>query len=98
MPPVAIAPSGTIATTTPTYSWYPSTRASSYNLLVQDATGAVVSESHTASELGCGSGTGTCSWTPATPLVPGTLYDWFVNATNGWGTSAWSTDTSVTAQ
>ncbi|RZL47658.1 MAG: TetR/AcrR family transcriptional regulator, partial [Pedobacter sp.] len=41
-----------------------------------------------AVELGCASGTGTCSVTPATPLNVGTTYNWNVKANNSVGFSA----------
>jgi hypothetical protein len=41
-----------------------------------------------ATELGCASGAGTCSVTPATPLNVGTSYNWNVKANNSVGFSA----------
>jgi hypothetical protein len=88
--PTLIAPSGTITTQTPAYSWNASPGATSYYLLVQNTQGVAVGLSLQASSLGCGAGTGTCSVTPATALVNNTSYVWFVNATNANGTGAWS--------
>ncbi len=94
--PTLVLPSGTIATTTPTYIWNASSGATSYYLLAQNTGGVAVSESHTASEVGCASGSGTCSWTPSSALQNGSTYNWFVNASNAQGTSAWSAGNSIT--
>jgi hypothetical protein len=95
--PTLVSPSGTVATTTPTYKWNASAGSTWYYLLVENASGAsVVAESHTVSDLGCAAGTGTCSWTPTTALTNGSSYTWFVYAANASGTSAWSTGDSIT--
>jgi hypothetical protein len=67
-------------------------------LLVQNTAGVAVGESHTAAELGCGAGTGTCSWTPSTALTHSTAYGWFVNATNSLGAGSWSNGNAITTQ
>jgi hypothetical protein len=96
-PPTLVSPSGTLATVTPTYTWNASAGATSYTLLVQNTAGVRVNEVHTATEAGCGSGTGTCSITSTTPLAFGATYNWFVNAKNSVGTSAWSAPLTITA-
>ena len=88
--PTTISPSGTMTTSTPTYTWNAVSGASSYWLLVRHLNGEVVNQSYTAAQAGCASGTGICSLTPAAPLTAGIQYGWFVNASNGLGTSAWS--------
>jgi len=96
-PPTLVSPSGTLTTVTPTYTWNASAGATSYTLLVQNTSGVRVNEVHTATEAGCASGTGTCSITSTTSLAFGTTYNWFVNAINGIGTSAWSSPLGITA-
>ena len=93
--PMTIAPSGTITTTTPTYSWNASAGATSYYLLVQNTAGVAISQTYSAASVGCSAGTGTCSITPSTMLASGSAYNWFVNAGNSAGTSAWSAVTSI---
>jgi hypothetical protein len=92
--PASVSPAGTVATTTPTYTWNASSGASSYYLVAQNTSGAAVSMSVSASAAGCASG-GTCSVTPSTPLANGVAYNWFVNASSTAGTSAWSAGKSI---
>ena len=94
--PVPLSPMGTVTTATPAYTWNASTGATSYYLLVQNTSGVAVSTSVTATAAGCGAGTGTCSITPSTSLSNGATYNWFVNASNSFGTSAWSAATAIT--
>ena len=93
--PVTVSPSGTITTATPTYTWNASAGATSYYLLAQNTAGVAVSTSVTATAAGCGAGNGTCSVTPSAALPGGATYNWFVNATNSAGTSAWSAATTI---
>ncbi len=94
--PVTVGPSGTLATTTPTYTWSASTGATSYYLLVQNTSGVAVGMSVSAASAGCASG-GTCTSTPSTALAARTSYNWFVNASNSFGTSAWSAGKAITS-
>ena len=95
--PVTISPTGTLATTTPTYTWNASTGATSYYFLVQNTAGVLIGTSLTASAVGCGAGTGMCTYTPSTALAAHATYNWFVNATNSLGTSPWSAARTITA-
>jgi hypothetical protein len=95
--PVTISPGGTLATRTPTYTWNASAGATSYYFLVQNTAGVLIGTSITASSVGCGAGTGTCTYTPGTSLAAGATYNWFVNATNSLGTSPWSGARTITA-
>jgi hypothetical protein len=89
--PTLISPSGTIYTTNPTYSWNASAGATYYLLWVDDAvTNGKIQNWYTPAEAGCPSGTGTCSVTPATPLVGGSAV-WAVWAENSVGGN-WSAD------
>jgi len=92
--PTLVSPTGTVATTTPTYMWNASPGATRYYLLVQNTHGVAVSLSVTATAAGCATGS-TCSYTPGTPLAPATTYSWFVNASNSLGTSAWSAGKTI---
>ncbi len=88
--PTLITPTGTITTQQPTYSWNASAGAASYLLWVGNGSGAVTNQVYTATALGCGSGTGICSVTPAATLGNGTSYGWAVAANNNAGNSPWS--------
>ena len=66
-----VSPSGTITTTTPTYTWNAVSNSTWYQLWVNDSTGNKIKDWYTASETGCGSGTGTCSVTPSKALANG---------------------------
>jgi hypothetical protein len=93
--PSLVSPSGTIATTTPTYTWNASAGATSYQVLVQNTQGVAVNVTVSATAAGCGSGTGTCSTTPSTALAAHTAYSWFVKAANSQGVSDWSAGLSI---
>src|SRR6059036_4280981 len=62
-PPAAtlVAPSGSIATKTPTFSWNAVALATQYLLWVDDSSGGRVRATYTAAQVGCESGLGTCS-------------------------------------
>ena len=94
--PATTSPNGTLATATPTYTWNASPGAASYYLLVQNTAGVAVGASIPASSAGCTNG-GTCSYTPSTALAARTAYNWFVNASNSFGTSAWSAARGIIA-
>jgi hypothetical protein len=79
------SPSGTISDTTPTYTWSAVSTATWYYLWVNGPGGsAVLRRWYTASQAGCGGGTGTCAVTPGTVLGPGTHTFW-VQTFNGAG-------------
>ncbi len=84
-PPTLIAPTDTIDTATPTYSWSAVTGASRY-LLAVDAPGAgSVSQTEYAASAVCAGST--CSVTPSSLALPEKSYEWRVSAGNkvGWG-------------
>ena len=83
-----ISPSGSISDTTPTYEWNAVSDVSWYLLWVNDSTGNMINTWHTAASVGCGSGTGTCSITPATTLAYG-AGQWWIQTYNLSGTT-WS--------
>jgi hypothetical protein len=94
-PPTLVSPVGTITTTSPTYTWSEVSNATDYYLWVNDSTGNRIQQWYT-NDI-CGYGSGLCSLTPATTLNPGTG-QWWVQAKNSAGSSAWSTPLSFTVQ
>ena len=98
--PVAPTPVSplTVATTNPTYTWNAVSNATNYTLYMNKA-GAVTQINYTATAVGCGGGTGTCSVAPGTPLlaVNDVIY-WIVNASNAAGASPWSALSSFLVQ
>ncbi|MCH9698782.1 MAG: peptidoglycan DD-metalloendopeptidase family protein [Gammaproteobacteria bacterium] len=85
-----ISPSGTISDTTPTYSWNAVSNSTWYYLWVNDSTGNRIKQWYTAAQVGCGSGTGTCSITPSTVLAAGSG-TWWIQTWNSSGYGPWST-------
>ena len=90
-----ISPTGTITTTTPTYTWNAIPEAMWYYLWVNDSTGNRIQKWYTASEAGCASGTGTCSVSPTTTLASGAA-QWWIQATNGTVYGPWSATMNFT--
>jgi hypothetical protein len=91
-PPKAslISPSGTITTSTPTYTWNAVATSTWYLLYVNDSkTQATINQWYKASDTGCGSGSGTCSVAPSTVLAPGDC-QWWIQTWNDSGTGPWS--------
>jgi hypothetical protein len=90
-PPAAtlVSPSGTITTATPTYIWNAVPGSTYYYLSVNDSTGSRILQWYTASQAGCGSGTGTCSVAPSTVLAAG-AGQWKVQTYNTSGLGPWS--------
>ena len=79
-----VSPSGAITTTTPTYTWNAVPGATWYFMWVADSTGTRIAQGYSASEVGCGSGTGLCSVTPTIQLAPGEGV-WEIGAWNSIG-------------
>jgi hypothetical protein len=88
--PTTLLPSGIMSTRTPTYSWNAIPGLSSYQLLVQNTAGVMVDLTYAPGAANCSTGSGICSVTPSTALANGTIYNWFVRATNALGTGPWS--------
>jgi hypothetical protein len=77
-----ISPKGTIYSSLPNYEWVAPTYANSFNLLVEDSTGAdKIDKVYTESGAGCASGSANCSVTPSTSLADGS-WRWSVQACN----------------
>ncbi|MBI4768083.1 MAG: S8 family serine peptidase [Deltaproteobacteria bacterium] len=91
-PPAAatlISPSGTMALTSPTYSWSAVSTVTQYRLYIDDSTGNREDQWYTAAEAGCASGTGTCSLTPSIILAQG-AGNWRIQTRNSNGDGPWS--------
>jgi hypothetical protein len=96
-PPVAatqVSPAGTISDATPTYTWNAVSNSTWYCLYVNDVTGNKIQQWYTAQTLGCASGTGTCSTTPATEVIGSC--QWWVRTYNTAGYGPWSAPLSFT--
>ncbi len=87
---ILISPSGSVSTSTPTYSWSAVLTASQYYLEVNDSAKAGrIQAWYTAKEAGCASGKGICSVSPATALANGAAR-WRVQTRNDSGDGPWS--------
>jgi len=94
--PTPLGPTGTVASTTPTFSWAAVPNATSYALWVDDAsTAGKVQQVYAATQLGCAAGTGTCAVTPTVALAIG-KGTWWVKATTAAGDGPWSADQPFT--
>ena len=91
-----VAPSGSIATATPTFSWNAVALATQYLLWVDDSSGGRLRTTYTAAQVGCASGTGTCSIAPGVVLNPG-AGQWWVVTSNASGSGPWSSGMTFTA-
>jgi hypothetical protein len=86
-----VSPSGTITTTTPTYTWNAVSSATYYYLYVSDSTNAngKIQTWYTAQQCSCASGTGTCSVTPSVAIASGAA-QWWIQTWNTDGYGPWS--------
>jgi secreted trypsin-like serine protease len=99
--PTLISPNGSTTDLTPAYTWNAvssetGSPATWYYLWVDGPSGNVIKTWYTAADAGCSSGTGTCSISPATTLLPGGSYTWWVQPWNSVGYGAWSDSMSFT--
>jgi len=91
-----VAPSGSIATATPTYTWNAVAGATQYLLWVDDSSGPRARTTYTTAQVGCASGTGTCSIAPGLVLNPG-AGQWWIVTSNASGSGPWSSGMTFTA-
>ena len=84
-----IAPGGSITDTTPTHTWHAVGGATWYYVWVNRGAVAVTQAWVPAESAGCASGTGNCSYTPATTLASGS-YTWWIQTWNSSGYGSWS--------
>ena len=96
-PATLISPSGSSSSATPTYTWNAVATATWYYLWVNDSANSdgKIKTWYTAGQVGCPSGTGTCSVTPATALAPGQA-QWWIQTWNEVGYGLWSDGMSFT--
>ncbi len=87
--PTLVSPTGSVATSTPTYTWNAVAGATMYYLWVDGPLSTMFQKWYMAGEVGCGSGAGTCAATPS-PLFLSGPYRWWVQAWNPAGYSPWS--------
>src|SRR5262245_8912571 len=94
-PPAATlaAPTGTIQTALPTYTWNAVAGATDYQLLVHDSSSNVIVSTWYASASVCSGGT--CSAAPSVALANG-AHQWWIQARNGSGDGPWSSGMSFT--
>jgi hypothetical protein len=94
---VLVAPSGTIATKSPTFAWNAVPAATWYYLWVND--GGVpsprIQQWFTVAQAGCGSGSGICSVAPGIVLSSGAS-QWWIQTWNDAGYGPWSTRMAFT--
>jgi hypothetical protein len=92
-----VSPSGNIITNSPTYTWNAVGEAASYYLWVNDSTMAgKFTQWIGPGTAGCGSGTGTCSFTPGTALAGGGATWWIQTWSPSLGYGPWSAPLSFT--
>src|SRR3989442_748050 len=85
-----------LETDTPAYSGNPGARRTQYLLWVDDSSGGRLRTTYRAAEVGCASGTGTCSIAPGVALNPG-AGQWWVVTSNASGSGPWSSGMRFTA-
>jgi hypothetical protein len=90
------SPSGTINTNIPTYVWNAVSGSTWYCLWVDESSGTRVKKWFKAAEVGCSSGTGTCSVTPDIALAAGSA-KWWIGTWNANGSGPWSNGMVFTA-
>ncbi len=91
--PVLGAPTGTIATTTPSYTWAAAAGATQYQFFVSNSGGVVRNEVFNATSI-CTAGT--CTVTTTTPLSNNTTYFWNVRGSSPAGFGSWAGARSFT--
>src|SRR2546421_3585911 len=78
------------------FSWNAVASATQYLLWVDDSSGGRLRATYTAAQVGCASGTGTCSIAPGVVLNPG-AGQWWVVTSNASGSGPWSSGMTFTA-
>jgi hypothetical protein len=91
--PLLIAPSGTIATTTPNFSWTAVADATSYDVYIAAGASPVVNTTYAASAHCSG---GTCTLPSPIALTNGQAYAWRVRGRNANGGGVWSATSTIT--
>jgi hypothetical protein len=89
--PRQISPSGSITTTTPEFTWSPTSSAFTYQLFVSGPSGQAVNEVLFATNVCSGT---QCRYKHRTALAPAANYQWWVAAYNTAGLGTWSSGIS----
>jgi hypothetical protein len=93
-----VSPSGSIATSTPTYRWNAVPTATYYYLWVNATNGSPrIQVWYTAAAAGCAGGTGTCAITPGTALASGAA-TWWIQTWSAAGFGPWSSGLAFSVQ
>lgn len=93
-----IGPESGINTLMPMYEWTADSRATWYQLWVNDATGNISQEWYTMSDVSCPSGTGECSKVLDVALSQGNMpVTWWVRGWNNIGPGDWSEPKIITS-
>lgn len=95
--PTLLSPSGQITDNTPTYTWEAVANADEYKLVAYDSTGLALSRRYSAAEVGCRSGVGLCSITPAKVLARGNG-KWKVKGSNAYGAGLYANRLEFTVE
>jgi RHS repeat-associated protein len=94
--PIPIAPSGVVATVTPTYAWQAVPGATLYRLWATDGSSTLeMNQWYEPAAVGCAGGPGPCTGTPGTGLPEGPAV-WWVQAVGAWGYGPPSTGVAIT--
>lgn len=91
-PPTPLAPTGTIAVPSPTYSWQPSAGATGYSLMVVNSSGGFAVLDHYDASAVCAGNL--CTATPAASLGVDD-YTWYVRGMHAGGGGAWNSGTVI---
>lgn len=87
--PSLVSPSGNLTTNSPTYIWGAVAEATQYYFDAYHDEGVSVIVWLSPSDVGCGSGTGNCQYTPVSPFVENDEVIWWVASWNEAGLT-WS--------
>jgi hypothetical protein len=82
-----VSPTGSIGSTTPTYTWNEVSGSTWYYLWVNGPSGNVIKQWYTSAQANCNGST--CSVTPSTALSAG-AHTWWIQTWNTEGTGPWS--------
>src|SRR5205814_1851329 len=94
-PGTLLAPAGSIARSTPTFTWNAVASATEYLLWLDDSSGGRIRTWYSAAQAGCASGTGMCSLTPGVTLSSG-AGQWWIVTNNASGNGPWSSGMAFT--
>jgi hypothetical protein len=88
--PINMSPAGPGIATSAPFFFTAVAGATSYKIYYENLSGVGSFIDVTPAQAACASGTGACSFTPATPFAASTTYGWLVSAQNAAGPGPWS--------